>query len=116
VPDWLRFGLLTAFALAAFVALFPLRHFRSPSPAEIDRRIEASNHLEHAPVLTQTDTLSPASQDAFAQALWHEHQKRMASRLNALSGDLPRAGVPERDPWALRAVAPLLLFIALGFS
>lgn len=116
VPDWLRFGLLTAFALAAFVALFPLRHFQSPSPAEIDRRIEASNHLEHAPVLTQTDTLSPASQDAFAQALWHEHRKRMASRLNALSGDLPRAGVPERDPWALRAVAPLLLFIALGFS
>lgn len=116
MPDWARLGLLGLFAVATLAALFPLRSFRMPSPAEIDRRIEAANRLEHAPVLTQSDTLSPASQGPFAQALWREHQRRMAERLDNLAGDLPRPRVPERDPWALRAIAPLLLFIAFAFS
>src|SRR5690606_35803848 len=107
-------GLLGLFAVATLAALFPLRSFRMPSPAEIDRRIEAANRLEHAPVRTQSDTLSPASQGPFAQALWREHQRRMAERLDNLAGDLPRPRVPERDPWALRAIAPLLLFIAFS--
>src|SRR5690606_15947025 len=81
-----------------------------------DRRIELANRLEHAPVSTQTDALSSASQDPFARALWREHQKRMAARLDRLSGDMPRARVPERDPWGLRAVAALLLVVAFAFS
>src|SRR5690606_40293556 len=47
VPDWARLGLLGLFAVATLAALFPLRYFRMPSPAEIDRRIEAANRLEH---------------------------------------------------------------------
>ena len=115
VPDVVRIGALIAFVVAALVALYPLRFYRQPTRAEIDRRIEASNQLLHAPVRTQTDQLT-GSDDPFATALWREHQRRMAAQLGTLSGDLPNTRVPERDPWGLRAVVALLLVIAFAFS
>ena len=115
MPDWLRIGTASVFGLAALASLYPLRYFRWPQRAAIDRRIERANELEHTPVLVQADRLTGAS-DGFARALWHEHQKRMAEKLGRLSSDLPRTGVPERDPWGLRAVALLLLVTAFAFS
>lgn len=115
LPDMLRIGLAAAFGLAALAALYPLRLFRLPTAAEVDRRVEAANALKHNPLLTQTDRPS-GSETGFSQALWREHQRRMAERLGRVGGDLPRPGVPERDPWALRAVAALLVVTAFAFS
>ena len=115
LPDPARIGLLAAFAIAGVAALYPLRFFRLPSAAEIDRRIEAANELLHSPVLVQTDR--PSGRDSiFSQALWREHQKRMAELLGNLGADRPRTRVPERDRWGLRAVAVLLLVTAFAFS
>lgn len=115
MPDWLRIGTAAVFGLAALAALYPLRFFRWPERSSVDRRIERANELEHTPVLVQADRLTGSS-DGFAEALWREHQKRMAAKLGHLSSDLPRTGVPERDPWGLRAVALLLLVTAFAFS
>jgi uncharacterized protein (TIGR02302 family) len=112
--DWARLALLALLAVAGLAALYPLRLFRAPAPSEVDRRIELANRLEHAPLHAQSDR--PAAGDAFATALWREHQKRMAARLGRLGGDLPHARIPERDPWGLRAVAALLLVVAFSFS
>lgn len=115
LPDMARLVLGAAFAIAALASLYPLRFFRLPSWAEIDSRVERANKLEHTPVQVQTDRPS-GRPDNFADALWREHQKRMAERLGKLGGDLPRTRVPERDPWALRAAAALLFVIAFAFS
>ncbi len=115
MPDAMRLLVLALFALAALAALYPLRFFRLPSRVEVDRRIERANRLEHTPVSAQTDRLAGSS-DTFASALWHEHQRRMAARLGDLASDLPRTGLPERDPWALRALAVMLVFVAFAFS
>lgn len=115
LPDIARIGLVTAFGLAGLAALYPLRFFRLPAAAEVDRRIEAANELLHSPVLVQADRPS-GRESSFSQALWREHQKRMAARLDSLGADLPRTRVPERDPWGLRAVAALLLVTAFAFS
>ncbi|MER8635280.1 TIGR02302 family protein [Mesorhizobium sp. M1365] len=115
LPDLARIGLITAFGVAALAALYPLRFFRTPSSAEVDRRIEAANRLLHSPVQVQTDRPS-GKESIFSQALWREHQRRMADRLGELGGDVPRTRVPERDAWALRAVAALLLVTAFAFS
>ncbi|MBZ9843682.1 TIGR02302 family protein [Mesorhizobium sp. CA5] len=115
LPDAARIGLLILFGLAAVAALYPLRFFRMPSAAEIDRRIEAANELLHSPVQVQTDRPSGA-ESIFSQALWREHQKRMAERLSSLGADRPRTGVPDYDRWGLRAVAGLLFVTALAFS
>ncbi|HVW56341.1 MAG TPA: TIGR02302 family protein [Rhizobiaceae bacterium] len=115
LPDWPRLALAILFALAAIAALVPLRGFRMPSAGEVDRRIESANRLEHTPLLAQTE--EPAGgESAFADALWREHQRRMAARLENIGGDLPRARVPERDPWGLRSIAALLLVVAFAFS
>ncbi|UVK40295.1 TIGR02302 family protein [Mesorhizobium sp. AR10] len=115
LPDMARIGLVAAFGFAGLTALYPLRFFKMPTAAEIDRRIEAANNLLHSPVLVQTDRPS-GKESGFSQALWREHQKRMADQLGNLGADLPRAHVPERDPWGLRAVAALLLVTAFAFS
>jgi len=115
LPDVARIGVLVVFAIAALAALYPLRVFRLPTAAEIDRRIEAANELLHSPVQVQTDRPS-GHESIFSQALWREHQKRMAERLGSLGADRPRARVPERDRWGLRAVAALLLVTAFAFS
>ena len=115
MPDWLRVAVAALFGLAALAALVPLRLYRRPSAGEIDRRIERANALEHAPVAAQGDRPAGAGDD-FAEALWREHQRRMAGRLGALAGDLPRPRIPERDPWGLRAAVALLLVTAFAFS
>jgi uncharacterized protein (TIGR02302 family) len=115
LPDMVRLALAVIFAGGAIASLYPLRFFRRPTAAEIDRRIERANELEHTPVLVQTDRLTGKG-DSFGQALWQEHQRRMAEKLGRVASDLPRTTVPERDPWALRAVAALLFVAAFSFS
>jgi len=115
LPEFARIGMAVIFVLAVLAAAWPLRSYRKPTSAEIDRRIEGANRLEHTPVLVQTDRPG-GKPDLFADALWREHQKRMADKLRNLAGDMPHARIPERDPWGLRAIAPLLLLVALAFS
>ena len=40
LPDIARIGAVAAFSIAALAALYPLRFFRMPGAAEVDRRIE----------------------------------------------------------------------------
>ena len=82
-PDMARMAMLAAFALAGLGALYPLLRFRVPSSAEVDRRVEQANALEHAPVRAQRDRLTGAADD-FSSALWREHQRRMAEKLQGL--------------------------------
>lgn len=115
LPDWARIALAATFGLAAIAALLPLRGFRLPGAAEVDRRIERANRLVHAPVSAQADRLA-GRDDAFSAALWREHQRRLAATLGTLGADMPHARLPERDPLALRAVPALLLVVGFAFS
>lgn len=115
LSDWPRIAVMSAFALAALIALWPLRFFRLPSAAEVDRRTEVANGLAHNPLQALTDRPS-GTQTAFSEALWREHQKRMAGGLGNLGAALPVSSVPDRDPWGLRAVVALLMFVSYAFS
>jgi uncharacterized protein (TIGR02302 family) len=115
MPDALRLAVVAIFGIAGLAALYPLRYFRLPKAIEVDRRIEAANALLHSPVQVQADRPS-GTETGFSKALWREHQKRMAATLGHVGADLPRAKMPERDPWGLRAVVALLLVVAFAFS
>ncbi len=115
MPDMVRLGTVAAFGIGFLTALYPLRFFRLPRLAEVDRRIETANALPHSPVQVQSESLSGEG-TGFSRALWREHQKRMAAALERVGGDMPRTHVPERDPWGLRAVPMLLLVVAFAFS
>ena len=109
----LRLGLLVLFAAAALLSLYPLRGLTYPTTTEIDTRIERVSQLQHRPVTAQQDNIAhlAGSDDPFARALWTEHRRRMAGSLKNLSAGTPVPKVAARDPYALRAVVALLLFI-----
>ncbi len=107
---WVTLGVL---AVGALAALIPLGRITWPSSEDVDRRIERHSALGHRPVTAQTDTLSStAPDDPFAAALWREHKARMADNLGQLSAGMPQPDVARRDPFGLRALVVLVLFIA----
>ncbi|MEI4484455.1 MULTISPECIES: TIGR02302 family protein [unclassified Phyllobacterium] len=116
MPDLARQALLALFLLSIPVCVYLLLKFRLPRPSEITQRLENVNELAHQPITVQTEELAANSTDPFAQALWSEHRKRMATRIANLQSGLPQTRIAERDPWALRGVAALLLVIAFAFS
>ena len=116
IPDALRMALLGLFVLSLPVCLYLLLKFRLPNHAEISRRLESVNALDHQPITIQSEELVNKTIDPFAQALWDEHRKRMAERIQNLKSGLPQTRIPEHDPWALRGVVGLLLVVAFAFS
>jgi uncharacterized protein (TIGR02302 family) len=115
VPDVARIAILVALAALALTSLWPLRRFRHPGTKEIDRRLERDNALVHAPISAISDRLTGAP-DARAQALWEAHKRRLADKIGAIDGVRNRTDLPERDPYALRAVLPIVAVIAFAFS
>jgi len=115
MPDALRLGVLACFVIATLASLWPLRRFRLPDPQMIDRRLERDNSLKHAPISVTSDRLSGVP-DARAEALWEAHKRRLAEKIGPVDGVRNRTDLPERDPFALRAVLPILAVIAFAFS
>lgn len=115
VPDTVRFGFLALVGLSFVASLWPLRRFRLPLRHDIDARIEAANQLSHQPIAAQSDR--PAgSPDDFANALWREHQRRMAESLSGLQSTGPSPKVYTLDRFALRAIPALGLAVAFAYS
>ncbi len=110
IAQWM---VLAAFVFAFLASLYPLSQFRLPAREAADSRIELKTALDHRPVTAQSDNLADVtgSDDPFARALWEESRKRAAAKLDNLKAGVPVPQVAKRDPFALRAVAVLLLFI-----
>ena len=113
MQNGLRLALLGLFGVAAVVALLPLFKLRWPGNAEIDNRIERLSGLDHRPVTAQHEQQARLTGDAdpFSRALWQEHKRRMAASLTDLKAGVPVPKVADRDPYALRALVVLLLFV-----
>lgn len=113
-PFWLHAVTLFAFALGFLTSLVPLTRFRLPANVDADRMLEERNALPHQAIRVQDDR--PATDDPVGEALWREHQARMARLIGALDTGLPRPDIARHDPFALRAVPVLLACIAFAYS
>lgn len=116
MPRWLHLTVLTFFALAFLYSLFRFHRFRLPDEQTVNSRIERENDLQHSPLQINDDQLAGQSDDPLAQALWLEHRKRMAALTERLHGFLPHPAIPQRDPYALRAVVILLFAATAAYS
>ncbi|NHT78143.1 TIGR02302 family protein [Rhizobiaceae bacterium CRRU44] len=114
VPPLVHAGLLLAFVLAFIAALVPVFRVRLPDTHEADRLLEERNALPHQAIGVQDD--KPATGGAFGQALWLEHQSRMARMIGALETGLPRPDIARHDGFGLRALPVLLVAIAFAYS
>ena len=114
--DYVRIGGVVIFAVALLLALWNVRKLKLPTSADVDNRIERVSQLDHRPVTAQEDSRSDVTDgdDPFANALWEEHRRRMAQSLYGLKSGTPSPKIAQHDPFALRALALLVLFVAFG--
>lgn len=114
MPPWPGLALAVILALAFLWSLTRFRSLRRPSDAEATRRVEERSGLKHRALSALDD--EPATGGPFAEALWHEHKRRMAGLVGSLSAGTPSPDIARHDRYALRAIPALLLFVAFGFS
>ena len=112
LPGWLHAASLAAVACFLGFAIYTgVRTLVWPNRRDAVRRIETASGLDHRPLEALQDKLPDGMTDPTARALWQAHQQQMADRIRNLKVGAPSPGLPARDPWALRAMVVLLLFI-----
>lgn len=113
-PFWLHAAALFIFAVGFVASLVPLSRIRLPANVDADRMLEERNALPHQAIRVQDDR--PATDNPLGEALWREHQTRMARMIGALDAGLPRPDIARHDPFALRAIPVLLACVAFAYS
>ncbi len=68
-------------------------------------RLDGSADAALRPASSLQDTLAPQNADPGTAALWTLHRRRLEAALAATPVAAPQPGVPQRDPYALRALA-----------
>lgn len=102
-------------AVAAIAALFRgMSRVFLPSKAAALAQLDAT--LPGNPIQAALDSQASGVQDAESSALWQAHQARMRARLKEAKTVIPDLSVAKADPYALRYVALLALFVALLFG
>ncbi|MDX3929724.1 MAG: TIGR02302 family protein [Shinella sp.] len=114
VPAWLHILTLVGFAVALLGLLVRLKGIAWPDADSAYRMLERRNALEHQAIRVQED--KPAGGGVFAQALWREHQLRMAKLIGSLHTGTPEPDIARYDRHALRAIPVLLVAVAFAFS
>lgn len=114
LPDWLRLAFAALLTFGFLASLLPLLRLRWPSAQDVDRRLEAVNHLPHQAISMQSDR--PVADTAFARALFEKHRQRMAARIGDLQSGGPRPDISRFDSAGLRAVPALVFVIAAAYS
>ena len=110
---WLLKG---ASIIGIIAALWPLRHFKWPDDERITTRIETSSQLKDRPLTAQSDDIALGGGDPLAGAIWREHQARMVDRLSDLTAGAPKPDANRFDPYAIRAILPVLAVAAFFVS
>jgi uncharacterized protein (TIGR02302 family) len=116
LPAWLHLIVLLAFVAAfAFTVRFGWRSLSLAGAETAIRRVERDSALSHRPFETLTDTPAGAD-DPMGAALWRLHQDRQRRRIGRLRLSMPQAGLPDRDPMALRYLVLVLVVLGLAVA
>ena len=105
--------ILALFGLALAAALVALARVRWPSRELGLRRVEAVSGVQHRPASSYEDTLTLGADDAQTAALWQAHRRRLAALLQKLRVGHPTPRTDRYDPFALRALLLLGVFVLL---
>ncbi|MEA2839904.1 MAG: hypothetical protein QOF41_1234 [Methylobacteriaceae bacterium] len=109
LPHWARVGGLALFGLAILFVLWREARLRWPSRPEALARLDHDSGVPHRPASALEDTLANQSSDPATQALWSLHRKRLEAEIARLKLAVPSPRVPQRDIYALRAAALVLV-------
>jgi uncharacterized protein (TIGR02302 family) len=114
-PRGARIAALGLFALAGLAVLArAATTIRPPGAQETIARLDRDVGQAHRPVATLADALAGERSDPLSEALWRAHRARALEATQGLRVRAPSPRLVDRDRYALRAGA-LLLLIAAGF-
>ncbi|WP_208979067.1 TIGR02302 family protein [Stappia stellulata] len=113
LPAWLSLIVAFGFLATALWVARPLLAARWPGRAEALARVERISGFSHRPLAALDDRLFDAGDTPQTRALWLLHQRRARAALDALKAGTPRPEAFRKDPYALRALAAML--VVVGF-
>jgi len=113
LPPALHIGLLALFGAILLWSLVRIFKARWPSEKEALRWLEISSGHSHRPASSLADTLSLDASDPATRAIWQAHRRRLIPIVDGLKPGLPQPGLIRKDPYSLRALAFLVLFVAV---
>jgi uncharacterized protein (TIGR02302 family) len=102
--------LLLGFGIALVVSFIPLVRMQWPTRQEALRRLERDAGIKHRPATSYEDRIGDTASGE-ATLLWHAHRDRLARLVARLKPRWPDPRTDRSDPFALRAVLLLLLFV-----
>lgn len=108
---------LGIFAILTLAAAFPLVWVRWPSETEGLRRLDRNSGLRHRPATAVADEMAVTQSDPMSAALWQAHRERAEIAARKAKSGWASPQLPLRDPYALRALAAVLVvatFFAAG--
>ena len=114
LPDVLHASILVFLAVLFGYAVTGLGDaFRPIEGAEAARRVETVSGLKHRPLTALFDTPAQSKLSVRAQTLWHAHMTRAIAETEHLTHPTPKPGVAAIDPWGLRFMPVLVLFVGV---
>ena len=113
LPELTHKIVLALFGLAFAIALLALMRVRWPSREQAIRRVESVSGIKHRPASSYEDTLTLGASDARTAALWRVHRQRLAALLQKMRVGHPSPRTDRYDPFALRALLLLSVFVLL---
>ena len=107
---WRAVYALATLAAAIWLTRKGLGGFAWPQMEDVARRVEEDSGISARPHEALLDT--PPTDDPVALQVWHEHQARMARRLESARARRPKAAWAGYDRWALRGSLTLALCVS----
>lgn len=113
--NWMRVCAIVGFGLVSLYVIAKLIRLSLPGNEQVIDRIEQVSGIDHRPLTASLDKLGNEKSSNPAQdTLWQAHKKRIFDKLNALRSGFPKPQVSSLDPYGLRALVVLGLFV--GFN
>ena len=114
LPRLLRAAGVLAFALALVAVAVWAWRCRLPDRRDALARLDRDSGAPHRPISSADDALADPQADALTRALWTLHRRRLDDALSRVRLRPPSPRMVDRDRYALRAGA-LLLLVAAAF-
>ncbi|RED45059.1 TIGR02302 family protein [Aestuariispira insulae] len=111
---WLAWiGLVMNAAAILWTMVLGVRRFHPPSSEDVLRHLEETNGLANRPLRGLADHAA-STEEPTSRLLWHRHIQKLVATIGRLEFHFPAPLLSNRDPYALRFLALLILFV--GFS